>query len=124
MSCDNGNILPIPLHNCLAKRYQVLFLRNMGREIEASGLLPPFTTIEQFMLKNQHGIIVAHRAFEDAFSMIGIGDADYFQAWHMHEKTLWTLPMLRASICRTHRSPHNHRNAELPSGHVAHFGRL
>src|SRR6266478_5397512 len=86
MSCDNGNILPIPLHNCLAKWYQVLFVRNIGREIEASGLLPPFTTIEQFMLKNQHGIIVTHRAFEDAFSMIGIGDADYFQAWHMHEK--------------------------------------
>jgi hypothetical protein len=70
----------------------------MGREIEASGLLPPFTTIEQFMLKNQHGIIVTHRAFEDALSMIGVGDANYFQAWHMNEIALWTLPMLRSSI--------------------------
>src|SRR5437588_9025772 len=101
---DDAQIAARPANDGLADRHGVVALRQLLFD----------ATVEEFMLKEEHGIIIANGGFEQPFGIVSRGGIDHLQPRRMHEVHFWIGGMKRAAVHTSARGSANndgHRRA-------------
>ena len=76
----------------MPERDEVLLLRHFRRQVEAARLLATLAAVEELVLEEEHGIVVANGALEQALGVVGVGDADDLEPRDVHEVALGLCP--------------------------------
>ena len=122
---DDSHIPTLPPDNSLANRHQVLLIRDIANGADSAFLRPgPLAAVEQFVLEDDHRIVIPDGALEQAFGIISGGRRQHFQARHVNKKGFETLSVLGTARCSSYRRPHHQWHLDRATRHIGHLGCL